>query len=201
MKTGILLLNLGGPDTLEAVRPFLVRLFSDREIIRLPGGRVGQWLIGRMIAVRRTREVQENYRKIGGSSPIVPWSALQGEGMVQRLRGRGHDVEYALGMRYWNPGTDAALDRLEGLGCDRLLALTMYPQYSVATTGSSMAELLRVMRRRRTRLPLTRIESWFDHPAYLDALAGRVRASLETFPALSRSRQVRMDATCGPSHG
>jgi ferrochelatase len=186
MKTGILLLNLGGPDTLDAVRPLLVRLFSDREIIRLPGGPVGQWFIGRMIAIKRTKEVQENYHKIGGGSPIVCWSTLQGEGMVARLRARGHDVEYALAMRYWNPDTDAALDRLESLGCDRLVALTMYPHYSVATTGSSMAELLRVMKRRKTRLPLTRIESWYDHPAYLDALASRVRACLDTFPAGSR---------------
>ena len=186
MKTGILLLNLGGPDTLDAVRPFLVRLFSDREIIRLPGGPVGQWFIGRMIAIKRTKEVQENYHKIGGGSPIVCWSTLQGEGMVQRLRARGHDVEYALAMRYWNPDTDAALDRLESLGCDRLVALTMYPHYSVATTGSSMAELLRVMKRRKTRMPLTRIESWYDQPAYLDALASRVRACLDTFPSGSR---------------
>ncbi len=69
MKTGILLLNLGGPDTPGAVRPFLTRLFSDREIIRLPGGRVGQFFIGRMIAWSRTKEVQENYRRIGGGSP------------------------------------------------------------------------------------------------------------------------------------
>jgi ferrochelatase len=183
MKTGILLLNLGGPDTLEAVRPFLVRLFSDREIIRLPGGRLGQAIIGRMIALKRTREVQENYRKIGGGSPIVRWSTLQGEGLVKRLRARGHDAEFALCMRYWNPDTDAALDRLESLGCERLLALTLYPHYSMATTGSSMAELRRAMKRRKTRLPLDRIESWPDHPAYLDALAARVREALAGFPA------------------
>src|SRR5262249_32973573 len=92
MKTGILLLNPAGPDTLAAVRPFLVRLFSDREIIRLPGGPVGQWAIGRMIATKRTKEVQENYARIGGGSPIVRWTTLQGEGMVRRLRDRGHDV-------------------------------------------------------------------------------------------------------------
>ncbi|MGE5174909.1 MAG: ferrochelatase [Hyphomicrobiales bacterium] len=182
MKTGILLLNLGGPDTLEAVRPFLIRLFSDREIIKLPGGPVGQWFIGRMIAYSRTKEVQENYHRIGGGSPIVCWSTLQGEGMVKRLRERGHDVEYALCMRYWNPDTDAALDRLESLGCDRLLSFTLYPHYSLATTGSSVAELERVMKRRKTTLPLARIDAWHDHPAYLDAMAGRVKEALATFP-------------------
>jgi len=182
-KIGILLLNLGGPDTLAAVRPFLIRLFSDREIIRLPGGFLGQWFIGRMIAMKRTREVQENYARIGGGSPIVYWSTKQGEGIVERLRARGHDVEYALAMRYWNPDTGAALDRLESLGCERLIAFTLYPHYSMASTGSSTAELLRVMKRRKTRLPLARVESWYNHPGYLDALAARVRASLETFPS------------------
>ena len=186
MKTGILLLNLGGPDTLAAVRPFLTRLFSDREIIRLPGGPLGQWFIGRMIAMKRTKEVQENYAKIGGGSPIVRWSTLQGEGMVRRLRERGHDVEYALCMRYWNPDTDAALDRLESLGCERLLALTLYPHYSMATTGSSMAELRRVMVRRGTKLPLTSIERWYDHPKYVEALAARVSEGLQQFPEGSK---------------
>ncbi len=186
MKTGILLLNLGGPDTLAAVRPFLIRLFSDREIIRLPGGQLGQWLIGRMIAMKRTKEVQENYAKIGGGSPIVRWSTLEGEGVARRLRERGHDVEYALCMRYWNPDTDAALDRLESLGCERLVALTLYPHYSMATTGSSMAELRRVMARRGTRLPLTAIEAWYDNPKYIDALAARARDALVGFPAGAR---------------
>jgi protoporphyrin/coproporphyrin ferrochelatase len=183
LKTGILLLNLGGPDSLQAVRPFLIRLFSDREIIRLPGGPVGQALIGRMIAYKRTPEVQENYRKIGGGSPIVRWSTLQGRGAVERLRARGHDVDFALAMRYWNPTTDEALDELERKGVDRLLALTMYPHYSVATTGSSVSELRRAMKRRHTVLPLDVIDRWYDHPGYIRALALRAKAALARFPS------------------
>jgi len=181
-KTGIVLLNLGGPDSLQAVRPFLTRLFSDREIIKLPGGPIGQFFIGRIIAYSRTKEVQENYAHIGGSSPIVCWSTLQGRGMVERLRSRGHDVEFALAMRYWNPTTDEALDELERAGCDRLLALTMYPHYSVATTGSSVAELRRVLKRRGSKLPLETIEAWYDHPGYLDALAAPLRRLMSTIP-------------------
>lgn len=181
-KTGILLLNLGGPDSLQAVRPFLTRLFSDREIIKLPGGPIGQFFIGRMIAYSRTKEVQENYAHIGGSSPIVCWSTLQGRGMVERLRERGHDVEFALAMRYWHPTTDEALDELERAGCDRLLALTMYPHYSVATTGSSVAELRRVLKRRGSKLPLETIEAWYDHPGYLDAMAEPLRQIMASLP-------------------
>jgi ferrochelatase len=181
-KTGILLLNLGGPDSLEAVRPFLIRLFSDREIIKLPGGPIGQFFIGRMIAYGRTKEVQEIYAHIGGSSPIVCWSTLQGRGMVERLRARGHDVEFALAMRYWHPTTDEALDELAAKGCDRLLALTMYPHYSIATTGSSVAELRRALRRRRMEHPLETIESWYDHPAYIDAMVARAHEAMTRVP-------------------
>ncbi len=170
---------MGGPDTLDAVRPFLTRLFTDREIIQLPGGPIGQAVIGRTIAWKRTREVQENYAKIGGGSPLVRWSTLQGRGIVERLRARGHDVAFALAMRYWNPTTDDALSDLTRAGAERLLALTLYPHYSVATTGSSAAELKRAMKRNKIKLPLDSIETWYDHPGYLDALAHRTRAALE----------------------
>jgi protoporphyrin/coproporphyrin ferrochelatase len=165
------------------VRPFLTRLFSDREIIRLPGGPIGQYFLGRMIAMSRTREVQENYEKIGGGSPIVRWSTLQGRGICERLRARGHDVEFALAMRYWNPTTDDALDELESKNVDRLVALTLYPHYSMATTGSSLAELRRVMKRRRTRLPLAVVDRWYDHPGYIAAMGALAKKALATFPA------------------
>ncbi|HEY3155476.1 MAG TPA: ferrochelatase [Candidatus Eisenbacteria bacterium] len=181
MKTGILLLNLGGPDTLGAVRPFLTRLFTDREIIHLPGGAIGQAFIGRMIAWKRTQEVQENYAKIGGGSPIVRWTTLQGRGIVDRLRERGHDVAFAMAMRYWTPTTEEALAELERAGVGRLVALTLYPHYSMATTGSSARELSRVMKRRGVKLPLDRIDIWYDHPGYLDALALRAKEALARF--------------------
>jgi ferrochelatase len=163
------------------VRPFLTRLFTDREIIRLPGGPIGQAAIGRMIAWKRTREVRENYARIGGGSPLVRWTTLQGRGIVERLRARGHDVAFAMAMRYWNPTTDEALAELERAGVERLLALTLYPHYSMATTGSSVGELRRVMKRRGTKLPLDRIDTWYDHPGYLDALAHRAKVALARF--------------------
>ena len=163
-----------------------MRLFKDREIIRLPGGPIGQAIIGRMIAYGRTKELQENYRKIGGGSPILAWSTLQGRGLADRLRARGHDVEYALAMRYWDPTTDDALKELEGKRVDRLLGLTLYPHYSVATTGSSVAELQRAMKRRGTKLPLDIIDRWYDHPGYVEALVQRTRAALAGFPRGAR---------------
>ncbi len=139
-----------------------------------------------MIAYGRTKEVQENYRKIGGGSPIVKWSTLQGKGLTDRLRARGHDVEFALAMRYWNPTTNDALDALESRGVEKLLAFTLYPHYSVATTGSSLAELGRAMKRRGTKLPLEAIDRWFDAPGYIQALVLRTRAALADFPEGAR---------------
>ena len=139
-----------------------------------------------MIAYARTKEVQENYRKIGGGSPIVRWSTLQGRGLVERLRSRGHDVTFALAMRYWNPTTDEALALVERENVGRLLALTLYPHYSMASTGSSLAELQRALRRRRSALPLDVIDSWYDHPGYIEALAKKAREGLGGFPEGAR---------------
>ena len=168
------------------MRPFLTRLFTDREIICLPGGAIGQAFIGRMIARKRTQEVRENYARIGGGSPIVRWTTLQGRGIVERLRERGHDVAFAMAMRYWNPSTEEALVELERAGVGRLVALTLYPHYSMATTGSSVGELLRVMKRRGTKQPLDRIDTWYDHPGYLNAWALRVQEALARFAPAAR---------------
>jgi len=143
---------------------------------------VGQAILGRAIAWKRTAEVEENYRKIGGGSPIVRWTTLQGRGLAERLRARGLDVATAMAMRYWNPTTDDALDEMDRAGVDRLLALTLYPHYSMATTGSSAGELVRVLTRRGSKLPLDRIDAWYDHPGYLDAMALRVKEALASFP-------------------
>ncbi len=114
------------------------------------------------------------------------WTTLQGRGIVERLRARGHDVAFASAMRYWNPTTDDALDELERGGAERLLALTLFPHYSMATTGSSAGELARVLRKRKTKLPLDSIDAWYDHPGYLDALALRTQEALARFPSDAR---------------
>jgi len=138
-------------------------------------------VIGRLIAWKRTREARENYAKIGGGSPLLRWTTLQGRGMVERLASRGHDVVFAIAMRYWNPTTAEGLEELERAGAERILALTLYPHYSMATTGSSAGELARAVKRRGMKLPIDRIDTWYDHPGYLDALALRAREGLAKF--------------------
>lgn len=189
-KTGILLLNLGGPETPRDIRPFLLSLFSDREIIRLPGGRVGQWAIARMIVLARLKSVKRNYARIGGGSPILKWTRAQAEGLERRLAERGREVKVSIAFRYTAPDSAAALAEMEEAGVDRLLALTLYPHYSVATTGSSLNELRRVMERRGTQIPLAVIDRWPELGGYLDAMAENVRKGLMQYPAADRKNVV-----------
>lgn len=189
-RTGVVLLNLGGPADQSAIRPFLTRLFSDREIIRLPGGRIGQWLIGRAIVLARLSAVKENYRRIGGGSPIHEITRRQAEGLETRLAARGLDAVVRIAMRYSPPFAADALADLEASGAARILALTLYPQYSRATTGSSMADLARALARRESAPPLTAIDRWATLSGYLDAMADRVRRGLMGYPAADRKRVV-----------
>jgi ferrochelatase len=189
-KTGILLLNLGGPPTPEAIRPFLIRLFSDREIIQLPGGPLLQPLFARLITRLRLSEVRKNYAKIGGASPILTLTTAQAKGLEQRLRERGRDVVVGIAMRYTSPDSAEALGAMRRAGVDRLLALTLYPHYSKATTGSSLNELRRAMDRTGIDLPLQVIDRYPTWPGYLDAVAENARASLETVPEERRAEAV-----------
>ena len=189
-KTGILLLNLGGPATPEAIRPFLIKLFSDREIIKLPGGPLLQPLFARLIARSRLKGVVENYAKIGGASPILKLTIAQAVGLEQRLVRRGRNVTVGIAMRYTTPTSCEALISMRDAGVDRLIALTLYPHYSKATTGSSLNELRRAMARTGIDLPLTTVDRYPTHPAYLDAVAENAKACLGTVP-----EERRADAT------
>lgn len=186
---GVLLFNMGGPGTLDDVEPFLVNLFSDRDIIELPMGALLQPLVARLIARKRGPDVRRNYASIGGGSPQLLLTRRQAEALNARLEaatGRRHVVEIA--MRYWQPDTERALARLAAEGVSRVVTLTLYPHYSRATTGSSRREFERVLGqpRWRDRFEVSHIEAYPDHPLYLDAMTDTVRRALEGFPAHRR---------------
>lgn len=188
VQTGIVMLNLGGPATLDDVGPFLIRLFADREIIQLP---LQSWL-GPFIARRRTAAVQENYRLIGGGSPILRWTTIQGEGMVQwldRLSPATAPHRFYVAFRYTPPFSEDALRQMQADGVQRAIAFTQYPQFSCATTGSSLNELWRAA----GRLGLSRafqwsvIDRWPTHPGFIAAMTRSVHLGLEQFPVAERS--------------
>src|SRR5690606_22948755 len=185
--TGIVLMNLGGPKDLDDVRPFLLALFADREIIQLPA----QDVLGPFIAKRRTKSVQANYRDIGGGSPILEWTTQQGRGMCELLDKVSPATaphRFYVAFRYIDPTSEDALTAMRRDGVRRAVAFTQYPQFSCATTGSSLNELWRAAR----RLGLQRdfewsvIDRWFAHPRFVEAMTETVRAGLDGCAAEER---------------
>lgn len=178
-KTALLLLQMGGPDSIDAVHPFLMKLFTDRDIIKI-GPSLLQPFIARRIVKKRAPKVEEYYRQIGGKSPIRELTEAQGEGL-QKLMGDGYRSFVA--MRYSRPSTLDALAAIRREGIKRVVALSLYPHYSRATTGSSVNEIKRVLKESGGGgFEITYIDRFFDHPLYIKALAQKVTRGLASFP-------------------
>jgi ferrochelatase len=179
-STGVLLLNLGGPDSLRAVKPFLFNLFSDREIIRL-GPSFLQKPIAYLISSLRAKKTEAAYGLIGGKSPIRDITFAQAKAL-----------EIALNQEK-GPPADAVnhYEVIPGLyesGTRRLVVLSLYPQYSVATTGSSLNRLKEVAS--GYGMEIFSIPSWFNHPLYIDALVASIREGMKLFGSSTSSPAV-----------
>ncbi|MDF5733981.1 MAG: ferrochelatase [Rhizonema sp. PD38] len=169
---GVLLLNLGGPDKLEDVGPFLYNLFSDPEIIRLPF----PWMqkpLAWLIASRRVQKSQENYKQIGGGSPLRRITEAQGQALKEQLRVLGQEVNIYVGMRYWHPYTEEAIALITQDKIERLVILPLYPQFSISTSGSSFRLLERLWQEnpKLQQIDYTVIPSWYKQSGYLHAMA------------------------------
>lgn len=182
-RVGVLLLNLGGPDQLEDVRPFLFNLFSDPEIIRLPFS----WLqkpLAWFISTSRARKSQENYKTIGGGSPLRRITEEQAQALQDSLQQRGQDAQVYVGMRYWHPFTEEAIARIKRDGIEQLVILPLYPQFSISTSGSSFRLLERLWQEdpALNRIDYTVISSWYKRPGYLQAMSQLIAQELDQFP-------------------
>jgi ferrochelatase len=186
--TAVVLFNLGGPDDLPSVEPFLVKLFSDREIIELPFGAALQPVFARVIAKLRGPSVRRNYARIGGGSPQLRITIAQGAALETRLNAgaaarAGYRVFVA--MRYSRPDSTDALAAIAAAGIRRIVTLTLFPHYSKATTGSSRREFDRALASPRWApfgFEVTHIDRYAAHDGYLDAMAERVTAAWQRIP-------------------
>ena len=180
-KVGVVLFQLGGPDSPEAVEPFLYNLFCDPDIIPLgPLGVVARKPLARFIARRRARVVAQHYNEIGGHSPIRRLTERQGRALEAALRPYV-DPHVAVAMRYWRPLTAEAAQQINGRTLDHLVLLPLYPQYSLATSGSSLKEWNRIYRPARPPLPLHVIEHFYNHPLYIQAVVEKATLGLAHF--------------------
>lgn len=192
--TAILMMNMGGPSTLDEVGDFLSRLFHDRDLIQLPF----QSRLAPLIAKRRTPKIIEQYAKIGGGSPILRWTRSQGHAMARMLDELSPSTaphKSYTAFRYARPLTHEALDEMKADGVRRAVAFTQYPQYSCSTTGSSLNELFREIQRRRkddqqtnSDITWSVIDRWPTHPGLIEAFANRIQAVLESYPVETRNQ-------------
>ncbi|KAI1310804.1 hypothetical protein EDD11_003650 [Mortierella claussenii] len=167
-KTGIVLMNLGGPAKEEEVHDFLLRLFSDKDLIPLPM----QKYAAHFIAKRRTPKIKEQYNKIGGGSPIRKWTTEQGtamEKLLDKISPETAPHKHYIAFRYAAPLTPETLEQMKADGIERAVAFTQYPQYSCTTTGSSMNELYRELQKvdPERKIKWSVIDRWHSHPGLI----------------------------------
>lgn len=184
-KFGVVLLNMGGPETLDDVRPFLFNLFSDREIIKL-----GPWFMQKPLAwyisKKRAPKSMKLYSQIGGGSPLTRITQAQARALEDELSEYG---EYCVvtAMRYWEPTADIAVKQLEEQGVDRVIAIPLYPHFSRATSGSSLTDFkkkLAASKLASTNLKIEEISSWPLQEQYIDCLVENIREGISQFNGL-----------------
>jgi len=178
-RVGVLLLNLGGPERIEDVGPFLYNLFADPEIIRLPTPLL-QKPLAWLISTLRSGKSKAAYRSIGGGSPLRRITEHQARALQSSLRERGVEATTYVAMRYWHPFTESAVADIKADGMDEVVVLPLYPQFSISTSGSSFRELKRLRQADPAfdRLPIRCIRSWYDHPGYIAAMAGLISGQI-----------------------
>lgn len=174
MNTSVILLAMGGPKTTADVRTYLYNIFSDRMIIRLPGGALFQRPFASLIATLRYRSVAENYEKIGGGSPLLGWTEAQARLVETELRTSLPGVRCDVAMRYSRPSIAEAIESVRRLGARRIIFLPMYPQYCVATTGSNVVETKKALRNMPEITPVY-IDDFHDHPGYIEVFRDYIR--------------------------
>jgi len=172
------LFQLGGPDSLAAVEPFLFNLFCDPDIIDFPFARIGRRALAKLISAARAKKAAEHYAAIGGGSPIRKLTERQAQALENHLHLEGIDARCVVAMRYWHPFTAEAIAQLEAANVDEVVLLPLYPQYSGTTTGSSLNEWHRQW---KNLAPTCFIGNFFLNVMYLDAWVERINETLTGF--------------------
>lgn len=166
-KTAVILFNLGGPDNLRAVQPFLFNLFSDKAIIGLPNPM--RWLLAQFISRKRTAQAQKIYAQIGGKSPITEHTQAQAAALESILGGSGI-VKVFVAMRYWQPQAAEVAQAVKKFAPDHIILLPLYPQFSTTTTGSSFADWRRAAYAAGlNKTPVSHVCCYPAHPGFIAA--------------------------------
>jgi ferrochelatase len=182
MKLGVLLFNLGGPETLRDVKPFLYRLFSDPEIIRVKWAPLRK-AIAYTIATLRRKTSEGYYSQIGGGSPLRRLTEEQARALAEEFKRRGKNVETFVGMCTWRPFLSDALSRIEKSDLDTLVILPLFPHFSVTTTGSGFSILHGLVDNSPgfQKLKLHWVRQWPDQPTYIESFVETIQGELKKY--------------------
>jgi ferrochelatase len=182
-RIGVVLLNLGGPDSPDAVKPFLFNLFNDPEIINFPLSFLFRKRLAKLISDKRSPRIVEQYNQIGGKSPINELTQRQANALQKELDGNIVSRVY-IAMRYWKPFTEEVMRQIEKDEINEVVLLPLYPQFSKSTTGSSVKEWNRLAIKHPyvKELKTTVIERYYDYIPYIDSIVERINQTLGKFP-------------------
>jgi protoporphyrin/coproporphyrin ferrochelatase len=186
-KIAIVLFQLGGPDSLEAIEPFLYNLFMDPDIINFPGAFLARKPLAKFISSRRSMKVAENYKQIGGKSPILDLTQRQASALESVLRLQNIDGCVFIAMRYWHPMTNEVVQKIKADGFQKVILLPLYPQFSQATTRSSMNEWNRQMQKQKLSIQTRFICCFPSQPLFIEAFVENINLALARFHKVTSS--------------
>jgi len=176
MKTAVVLFNLGGPDDVQAIRPFLFNLFNDPAIIRVP--RVFRYLLAQLISRKRAPVAAKIYDHLGGKSPLLDNTRAQAAALKDVL---GDGFQAFICMRYWHPMTEAVVRDVMAYAPDRIVLLPLYPQFSTTTTASSVKKWQEIAEKQGLNVPTTTACCYPTHPDWVQAVAVKIREKIDNF--------------------
>jgi ferrochelatase len=185
-RRAVVLMNLGGPDSPSAVRPFLYYLFSDPAIIDLP--RPLRLPLAWLIARQRSRVAAEIYAHLGGGSPLLANTKAQAQALEGVL---GPEYRCFVAMRYWHPLTQEAVASVKAWRSDEVVLLPLYPQFSMTTTGSSLKAWHNEARRQGLTCLTREIAPYPTEPGFIAALTGHID---DTLAGLERPARLLLSA-------
>jgi len=173
-NTAVVLLSLGGPDSPAAVRPFLVNLFSDPAILRMPS--LPRWILSRLIASRRAPFARDNYAKIGGHSPLLQHTQEQARALELNLA--SESVRVFVAMRYWHPMASETALHVAEFNPDQIVLVPLYPQFSSSTTASSFEDWDKSAQIVGLDVPVSRICCFSEESGFVEAMVKGTRYAI-----------------------
>ena len=173
-RVAVVLFNLGGPDRPSAIRPFLLNLFRDPAILRVPF--FVRPLLARIITWARLKPARRNYALLGGKSPLLELTKAQAKALEHALAGQ-IEAKCFIAMRYWRPFSEQTARQVATWRPDEVVLLPLYPQYSTTTTGSSLSAWRDAAAKAGLVAPVTSICCYYADKGFLDATAKRLKAA------------------------